>query len=197
MERAVGAIVGSAVGDALGAPFEFGPAGAFSTRFPRSGSGEGEMCGGGGWEAGEATDDTQMAVHVGESLLERGGLDLPDIFARFQRWAASDPKDIGLRLGQHRPHSWYMDYDWYMSMKRTNVYADPEDLAIIKEAAARRGISEAEIIRQGIHLAAMANRVWDEPLFSRTFKGSGRTPSKDDVRNAVADAVQREARTAS
>jgi hypothetical protein len=79
-----------------------------------------------------------------------------------------------------------------MSMKRTNVYADPEDLAIIKEAAARRGISEAEIIRQGIHLAAMANRVWDEPLFSRTFQGSGRTVARDDVRDAVADAVRRE-----
>jgi hypothetical protein len=79
-----------------------------------------------------------------------------------------------------------------MAMKRTNVYADPEDLAIIKEAAKRRGISEAEIIRQGIHLAAMANRVWDEPFFSRTFKGSERPITKDDVRNAVADAVQRE-----
>jgi hypothetical protein len=86
----------------------------------------------------------------------------------------------------------YMDYPWYMSMKRTNVYADPEDLAIIKEAAKRRGISEAEIIRQGIHLAAMANRVWDEPLFSRTFEGSGRTPSKVEVRDTVADAVRRE-----
>lgn len=79
-----------------------------------------------------------------------------------------------------------------MSMKRTNVYADPEDLAIIKEAAARRGISEAEIIRQGIHLAAMANRIWDEPLFSRTFQGSGRTVAREDVRDAVADAVRRE-----
>ncbi|MET7932016.1 ADP-ribosylglycohydrolase family protein, partial [Streptomyces sp. NPDC005349] len=38
-----------------------------------------------------------MAVLVAESLLERGGLDLPDIFARFQRWAASEPKDIGLQ----------------------------------------------------------------------------------------------------
>jgi len=79
-----------------------------------------------------------------------------------------------------------------MSMKRTNVYADPEDLAIIEEAAQRRGTSEAEIIRQGIHLAAMANRVWDEPLFSRTFEGSGRTPTKEDVRTTVADAVRRE-----
>ncbi|MFE0464629.1 ADP-ribosylglycohydrolase family protein [Kitasatospora sp. NPDC058965] len=95
-QRALGAVVGSAVGDALGAPFEFGPAGAFSSRFPEPGGG-GEMCGGGGWEPGEATDDTQMAVMVAESLLERGGLDLPDIFARFQRWAASEPKDIGVQ----------------------------------------------------------------------------------------------------
>ncbi|WP_328724571.1 ADP-ribosylglycohydrolase family protein [Streptomyces sp. NBC_00259] len=96
MERALATVVGSAVGDALGAPFEFGPPDAFSARFPMLGSG-GEMCGGGGWEPGEATDDTQMAVLVAESLLQRGGLDLPDIFARFQRWAAADPKDIGLQ----------------------------------------------------------------------------------------------------
>ncbi len=57
-----------------------------------------------------------------------------------------------------------------MSMKRTNVYADPEDLALIKEAARRRGIPEAEIIREGIHLAAMAHRVWDEPLAWPTFE---------------------------
>ncbi len=96
MRRIAGAVVGSAVGDALGGPFEFGPAGAFSARFPAHRA-DGEMCGGGGWDPGEATDDTQMAVLVAESLLERDGLDLPDIFARFQNWAASEPKDIGLQ----------------------------------------------------------------------------------------------------
>ncbi|GAA3378799.1 ADP-ribosylglycohydrolase family protein [Streptomyces sannanensis] len=95
-QRAAGAVIGSAVGDALGAPFEFGPAGAFSARFPVADPGR-EMCGGGGWDPGEATDDTQMAVLVAESLLECGGLDLPDVFARFQRWATSEPKDIGLQ----------------------------------------------------------------------------------------------------
>ncbi|MGV9246581.1 ADP-ribosylglycohydrolase family protein [Streptomyces sp. NPDC003710] len=94
--RAIATILGSAVGDALGAPFEFGPEGAFSARFPLRGHG-GEMCGGGGWDPGEATDDTQMAVLLGESLLERGGLELPDVFDRFRRWAAADPKDIGLQ----------------------------------------------------------------------------------------------------
>ncbi|MGW8951192.1 ADP-ribosylglycohydrolase family protein [Streptomyces sp. NPDC055709] len=96
-DRAIGAVVGSAVGDALGAPFEFGLAGGYTARFP---DGVGEMCGGGGWDPGEATDDTQMAVLVGESLLERGGLDPADMFQRFRRWAAGDPKDIGLQTEQ-------------------------------------------------------------------------------------------------
>ncbi|MDT0431495.1 ADP-ribosylglycohydrolase family protein [Streptomyces salyersiae] len=93
-DRVRGAVVGSAAGDALGAPFEFGPPGAFSARFP---DGVGTLCGGGGWDPGEATDDTQMAVLVGQSLVECGGLELPDVFARFRRWAAGDPKDIGLQ----------------------------------------------------------------------------------------------------
>lgn len=90
IDRVVGAVLGSAAGDALGAPYEFGPGGQLTAR------GE-EMRGGGGWDPGEATDDTQMAVLVGESLLDHGGLELPDVFRRFQCWAAGGPKDIGLQ----------------------------------------------------------------------------------------------------
>ncbi|MFJ5937354.1 ADP-ribosylglycohydrolase family protein [Streptomyces sp. NPDC093071] len=97
IDRAMGAVLGSAAGDALGAPFEFGLPGVFRERFP---DGAGELCGGGGWDPGEATDDTQMAVLLGESLLERGGLDPPDVFDRFRRWAAAEPKDIGLQTEQ-------------------------------------------------------------------------------------------------
>lgn len=57
-----------------------------------------------------------------------------------------------------------------MAKKRTMVYADEEDLAIIKEAAKRYGVSEAEIIRNAIHRAAMSSRIWEEPFFSRTSK---------------------------
>ncbi|RKE18113.1 ADP-ribosylglycohydrolase [Streptomyces sp. TLI_171] len=92
-ERVVGAVLGSAVGDALGAPFEFGAAGMFGQRYP----GAAAMGGGGGWDPGEATDDTQLAVHLGESLVAAGGLDLPDVFERFRAWAAADPKDIGIQ----------------------------------------------------------------------------------------------------
>src|SRR3954462_62332 len=90
--RVTGALVGSAVGDALGAPFEFGPPGQFSRRFPTPARGvKTEMCGGGsvGWEPGEFTDDTQMALLVATSLVERDGLDQADVFDRFRAWFAA------------------------------------------------------------------------------------------------------------
>ena len=96
--RAAGALVGSAVGDALGAPFEFGPPGQFTARFPVPARGsKTEMCGGGSldWEPGEFTDDSQMVLMVAGSLVSHGGLDLADIFARFGQWAAAGPPDIG------------------------------------------------------------------------------------------------------
>jgi ribbon-helix-helix CopG family protein len=56
-----------------------------------------------------------------------------------------------------------------MPLKRMTVHVDEQDLEIIKEAAVRRGVPEAEIIRRGIHLAALAERRWTEPLDVPTF----------------------------
>lgn len=78
-----------------------------------------------------------------------------------------------------------------MSMKRTNVYADPEDLALIKEAAARRGVPEAEILREAVKLAALGARLWDEPLVQddETFDLGGRV-SSEDIHQATEQAAQ-------
>ncbi|MER6420682.1 CopG family transcriptional regulator [Streptomyces sp. NPDC001137] len=78
-----------------------------------------------------------------------------------------------------------------MTLKRTNVYADAEDLAIIKEAAERKGISEAEIIREAIHLAALAERRWDEPAVTRKFRGGSTPIDRQAVRDAVVEGVMR------
>ncbi|MFD5883063.1 ribbon-helix-helix domain-containing protein [Streptomyces yangpuensis] len=71
-------------------------------------------------------------------------------------------------------------------MKRTNVYADEEDLQAIKEGAERLGISEAELLRRGIKLAAASVRTWEAPAVRRRFRGSGRTVTKADIAAAVA-----------
>lgn len=72
-----------------------------------------------------------------------------------------------------------------MAMKRTTVFADEEDLAILKDAASRQGVAEAELIRDAIHLAAMASRRWDQPFFTRTFVSQSESGRADEVLEQV------------
>ncbi len=100
-QRCIGALVGSVVGDALGAPFVFGAAGQFTERFSTATRAlHTEMCGGSGWEPGEWTDDTQMALHTAASLLEHERLDEADLFSRYQAWVDAGPADVGIQTRQ-------------------------------------------------------------------------------------------------
>lgn len=97
MQHAIGALVGSAVGDALGAPFEFERPGLYRSTHPAPVlTGIGEMRGGGGfgWRPGEFTDDTQMALALAESLTARDGFDADDLWHRWQVWART-ARDVG------------------------------------------------------------------------------------------------------
>ena len=72
------------------------------------------MTGGGsfGWAPGEFTDDTQMAILLGESLLAHDGFDGADVFARFRDWAAT-AADVGVQTRQVLD-----DGDWQHSARR-------------------------------------------------------------------------------
>jgi ADP-ribosyl-[dinitrogen reductase] hydrolase len=97
-QRVIGALVGSVAGDALGAPFEFGPAGRFTVRFPTPARGvKTEMCGGGPWQPAEWTDDTQQALIVAASLLDNDGIEEADLFDRLRAWLHAGPKDVGIQ----------------------------------------------------------------------------------------------------
>jgi ADP-ribosyl-[dinitrogen reductase] hydrolase len=92
IDRAVGAVVGLAVGDALGAGYEFGP--------PLADDVVVFMKGGGSfaWSPGEWTDDTSMAVPILDALAA-GPLDeraLDGIVATWKEWA-STAKDVGVQ----------------------------------------------------------------------------------------------------
>lgn len=79
-DRAVGALVGLAVGDALGTTLEFSKR---DSRAPvREMEGRGPFC----LEPGQWTDDTSQALCLAESLLDRGRLDPGDLMTRFVAW---------------------------------------------------------------------------------------------------------------
>ncbi len=79
-DRAIGALLGLAVGDAVGTTLEFKPPGSFTPIH--------DMVGGGPFDlaAGEWTDDTSMALCLAESILDTGELNLADQLRRYVLW---------------------------------------------------------------------------------------------------------------
>jgi ADP-ribosyl-[dinitrogen reductase] hydrolase len=79
-DRFRGALLGLAVGDAVGTTLEFARPGTFE---PVT-----DMVGGGpfGLRAGQWTDDTSMALCLAESLVELGRFDPVDQLERYRRW---------------------------------------------------------------------------------------------------------------
>jgi ADP-ribosyl-[dinitrogen reductase] hydrolase len=89
-DRAAGSIVGLAIGDALGAPFEFrrrdevpDPLPAFQEPWM-------------GLPPGTWTDDTALARNLWTSLIDHRGAFAPDdVLARHVAWLKTDPPDVG------------------------------------------------------------------------------------------------------
>jgi ADP-ribosyl-[dinitrogen reductase] hydrolase len=88
-DRAVGCVLGLALGDALGAPFEFRRAGDIPSPIPAF---EWAWM---GLPAGSTTDDTALARNLVASLVACGGFDPDDLAARHVAWFRSGPPDVG------------------------------------------------------------------------------------------------------
>ncbi|EMA48453.1 ADP-ribosylglycohydrolase family protein [Halococcus thailandensis] len=93
-DRAEGVLLGLACGDALGRPVEFRSSGAIEAEYGTLR----EMTGNGthGKPAGTITDDTEQALCIARSLVERGEFAPDDIADRFVTWYNGGPFDIGI-----------------------------------------------------------------------------------------------------
>ncbi|MBF0093275.1 MAG: ADP-ribosyl-[dinitrogen reductase] hydrolase [Alphaproteobacteria bacterium] len=92
-ERALGAYLGFAVGDALGATVEFMTRREIEAKYK-------VHCRmiGGGWlhlKPGQVTDDTEMSLRLGRALIDRRGFDLQSVCDGFVAWLKTGPVDVG------------------------------------------------------------------------------------------------------
>ncbi|MCL1829322.1 MAG: ADP-ribosylglycohydrolase family protein [Oscillospiraceae bacterium] len=122
-DRFLGALLGVAVGDALGAPLEFLSAEEIKKRH----GGEVRDMIGGGWlnvVPGEITDDTEMTLAVAEGIVESHFNPIPAIGRRFIAWYDSGPKDMGdccraaIAAAKERGAENYRD--WYRAAQRVH-----------------------------------------------------------------------------
>ena len=79
-DRARGALLGLACGDAVGTTVEFSPPGSFEPLTDMVGGGPFDL------EPGQWTDDTSMALCMAESIIDTGRLDLADHHRRYLMW---------------------------------------------------------------------------------------------------------------
>ncbi len=93
-DRVLGSVLGLALGDALGAPFEFLRARNVPDPIPALEQ---------PWQGlppGSTTDDTAMVRNLVRSLVECRGFDADDLIRRHVEWIESDPPDVGAMTGR-------------------------------------------------------------------------------------------------
>jgi ADP-ribosyl-[dinitrogen reductase] hydrolase len=91
LDRSIGALLGLAIGDALGAPFEGLDRDSYARVLDYAAGGAHRM------EPGAWTDDTAMAICLAESLLTHGRIDERDLLERFLRWYRAGENSAGGR----------------------------------------------------------------------------------------------------
>jgi ADP-ribosyl-[dinitrogen reductase] hydrolase len=116
-DRATAAYLGLAIGDALGATVEF-----MTPREIEAQYGVHDTLRGGGWlhlKPGQVTDDTTMALALGESILAQGKVDALAAAQAFDAWMRTKPVDIGNTVRRNllqfrktgNPEAPYSDHD--------------------------------------------------------------------------------------
>ena len=167
-DRARGALVGLAIGDALGAPVEFKDRGTFPEVR--------EMLAGGYFKlpAGAWTDDTAMALCLADSLLHDGELDATDLLNRFLGWIyANENTSTGqcIGVGQNT-------FAVLGNYRRTG--------ALVAPPVKGRSDGNGALMR----LAPVACRHWSNPLKARAIaRFQSRTTHASELSAAACDAM--------
>jgi ADP-ribosyl-[dinitrogen reductase] hydrolase len=150
LDRAGGALLGLALGDALGATVEFLTPGEI-----RAAHGVHRDLTGGGWlrlRPGAVTDDTEMTLALAQAIDRAGGFDLRGVADGFAAWLKGRPTDVGgsCRAGirrylvegtlQGRPGAWDAGNGAAMRVAPVALLTLGDD-----EAAARLSLEQARI----------------------------------------------------
>jgi ADP-ribosyl-[dinitrogen reductase] hydrolase len=156
-EGVVGCVLGLALGDALGAPFEFRRREDIPRPLPAFE--RGWM----GLDPGQWTDDTAMARNLCRSLTEHGRLDPGDLLRRHLDWLATDPPDVGILT--RRVLTGIRDgvvdaAERYVSERGPEVSAGNGSVMYCAPLGAFRAVHPEVLLAEGPALSAITH--WDE-----------------------------------
>ena len=96
-DKIYGALFGAAIGDALGLGTEFMTRGEIAVRYPDGLRRYDDIVRDAHrslWQRGDWTNDTELVIHLAESLHACDGPDIKDFAARLVEWVKTDPRDL-------------------------------------------------------------------------------------------------------
>ena len=216
-DRAVGALVGLACGDALGRPVES----RSSDSVARDHGRVAEMLADGthGQPAGTVTDDTELTLRLARSLAACGAFAPADAAERFADWLAGDPFDVDPSTAEA-----IRGYDdaatpadaartaWVARPEGQNAgngslvycvptalaYADRTRLAEAAAGASRLTHADPRCVESCVALARVVRELLDgagvEDALGAALSLAGERAAPTGVREALAVATEREAR---
>ena len=99
MDRAQGCLLGQLAGDSLGALVEFRTPEEIRSQYPQ---GVRLLADGGTWDtlAGQPTDDSEMALMLARTLLEKGEFNADAVLEAYRGWLDSEPFDRGTTISR-------------------------------------------------------------------------------------------------
>ena len=94
LDRAIGCLMGQLIGDSLGSLVEFRDSRSIAGQYP---NGVRDLADGGTWNtlAGQATDDSELALALARSLARQDSFDDEALAEAYGAWITSHPFDIG------------------------------------------------------------------------------------------------------
>lgn len=139
LSRAQGCLLGQLAGDSLGSLVEFESAAAIARQYPDGGPFS--LRDGGCWNTlgGQPTDDSELALALARSLIDRGGYAATRAFASYQDWMLSQPFDIGrtTTVALHgSPDAWSQANGSLMRIAPLGLIASPQALDWAEEDSA-------------------------------------------------------------
>ena len=201
LSRAQGCLLGQLAGDSLGSLVEFEDASTIRARYP---DGVRELADGGVWNtiAGQATDDSEMALALARSIIRNEGFSIHDVRASYVRWYRSMPFDIGRTTACGLEGAPIRDSQGNGALMRISPLGifgwrmEPE--AVAKAAAEDAAITHPNrICREvnGLYASAIAEAIREGPspamLYERMSARASQWNVADTIRERIEEAQTR------
>lgn len=159
-DKIYGALFGAAIGDALGLGTEFMTREEIAVRYPNGLRRYDDIVRDAHrslWQRGDWTNDTELVIHMAESLHACDGPDIKDFALRLSEWVKTDPRDLVSCLRHVTTTPGYADDPQRTSLMIWSQNNDPEPSNETLGYSALIGLWDGDAVKNAMEFSLAIN----------------------------------------